>query len=77
MIVDTGATTNILGKTMYRNICQHEVTELQPTTKWLFAYGSDSELTILEKFDAAITFNDKHEITTIHAIQGNHSSLLS
>ena len=41
MIMDTGATTDILDETMYRNVCQKEVTELQPTTKRLFAYGSD------------------------------------
>ena len=77
MIVDTGATTNILDETAYRSICQHETTDLQLTAKRLFAYGSDSQLTILGKFDATIAFKDKHKSTTIHVVQGNHGSLLS
>ena len=77
MIVDTGATTDILDETTYRSICQHETTDLQPTTKRLFAYVSDSQLTILGKFDATIAFKDKHKSTTIHVVQGNHGSLLS
>ena len=47
------------------------------TTKRLFAYGFDSQLIILGQFNATIAFKDKHKITTIHVIQGNHSSLLS
>ena len=47
MVVDTSATTDILDEVTYRNIHQNEDTELQPTTKRLFPYGSDSQLTIL------------------------------
>ena len=77
MVIDTGATTDILDEATYRNIHQNEGTKLQPTTKRLFAYGSGSQLAILGKFDATITFNDKHKVTTIHVVQGNHGSLLS
>ena len=34
-------------------------------------------VTILGKFDATITFKDRHKVTTIHVVQGNHGSLLS
>ena len=81
MVMDTGATTDILDEATYRNIHQNEDTELQPTTKRLFAYGSDSQLTILGKFDATIAFKDKYKDkykdTTIHVVQGSHGSLLS
>ena len=77
IVIDTSATTDILDEATYRNIHQNEDTELQPTTKCLFAYGSDSQLTLLGKFDATITFKDKLKVTTIHVIQGNHGSLLS
>ena len=65
MVIDTGATTDILDEATYRNTHQNEDTELQPTTKRLFAYGSDSQLTILGKFDATIAFKDKYKDTTI------------
>ena len=42
MVIDTGATTDILDEATYRNIHQNEGTKLQPTTKRLFAYGSGS-----------------------------------
>ena len=77
MVIDTSATTDILDEATYRNIHQNEDTELQPTTKRLFAYGSDSQLTILGKFDATIAFKDKYKDTTIHVVQGSHGSLLS
>ena len=77
MVIDTSPTTDILDEATYRNIHQNEDTELQPTTKRLFAYGSDSQLTLLGKFDATITSKDKHKVTTIHVVQGNHGSLLS
>ena len=77
MVIETCATTNILDEATYPNIHQIEDTELQLTTKCSFAYGSDSQLTTLDKFDAIITFKDKHKVTTIHVIQGNHGSLLS
>ena len=77
MVIETCATTDILDEATYPNIHQIEDTELQPTTKCLFAYGSDSQLTLLGKFDATITFKDKHKVTTIHVTQGNHGSLLS
>ena len=73
MIVDTGTTTDILDETTYRNICQREGTELHE----MFAYASDSQLTILRKFDTTIAFKDKHKFATIHVIRGNHGSLLS
>ncbi len=76
MIIDTGATTDILDEATYRNI-REEDSELQPTTKRLFAYGSDSQLKILGKFDSTVTFKDKHKVAIIHVVQGNHGSLLS
>lgn len=74
VIVDTGTTTIILNDC---NIYQCEVTELQPSTKCLFACGSDLQLTILGRFDATISFKDKHKMATINIVQGNRGFLLS
>ena len=50
---------------------------LQPPTKRIFAYGSQSQLTVLGKFDASIEFEDNRTNSTIDVLQGNHGSLLS
>ena len=76
MVIDTGATTDILDEATYRNIHQNEDTA-SADHKTFVCLGSDSQLTILGKFDATIAFKDKYKDTTIHVIQGNHGSLLS
>ena len=66
MVIDTGATTDILDEATYHNIHQNEDTEFQPTIKCLFPYGSDLQLTILDKFDTTVTLKYKHKVITIH-----------
>ena len=77
MIVDTGASTDILNEVTYCRINHRQNIKLQPSTKCLFAYGSESQLAILGKFDSTITFKDSHKVSTVHVLQGSHSSVLS
>ena len=77
MIIDTGASTDILDEDAYHRINQQQDIALQPTTKRLFAYGSKSQLTVLGKFEATIAFKNSQKTTTIHVLQGSHGSLLS
>ena len=60
MIVDTGASTDILDEDSFAKINQCQTIELQPPTKRIFAYGSQSQLTVLGKFDAAVEFENNH-----------------
>ena len=77
MIVDTGALTDILDEDSFTKINQCQTIELQPPTKRIFAYGSQSQLTVLGKFDVAVEFENNCTTSTIHVLQGNHGSLLS
>ena len=51
--------------------------DLQPTTKCIFGYGSNSQLTVLGQFITNIETDLKSVKSLIHVIQGNHGSLLS
>ena len=50
---------------------------LQSPTKCIFAYGSQSQLTVLGKFNAAVEFENNCSTSTIYVLQGNHGSLLN
>ena len=76
MVVDTGASADILDEATFRQVDHSGSIKLQPPTKRLFVYGSKSQLPVLGKFEANITFKDKHIISTVHVLPGNHGSLL-
>ena len=77
MIVDTGASTDILDEDAFDKVNHLKKIELQTPTKRLFAYGSESQLKVLGKFKANIEFKEHRRTSTIHVLQGNHGSLLS
>ena len=51
MIVDTGASTDIIDEDAFGCITQHSTVQLAPTTKRLFAYGSKDQLSTLGQFE--------------------------
>ena len=75
MMIDTGASTDIIDD--FTTICRSQATQLEEDTCRIFAYGSQSRLTTLGKFDADIVANGKRAKSTIHVLQGTHGSLLS
>ena len=77
MIVDTGASTDILDENTFSKIKQLKNIKLQTPTKRIFAYGSNSQLTVLGTFATKIKFKNNRCTSSIHVLQGNHGSLLS
>ena len=77
MIVDTGASTDIMDETTFTKVNCSSKIELQPTSKSIIAYGSQEQLTVLGQFDTTITFGDKSVFLTISVLKGNYRSLLS
>ena len=77
MIVDTGASMDILDESAFQTINRNKEIALQPTTKRLFAYGSTDQLATIGQFGGTISFQDKRHETPIHVLKGNHGSLLS
>ena len=76
MIVDTGASTDILDEDTFRQINHNNDIVLQPTTKRLFAYGSTDQLPMMGQFNGTISFRGNQHGVTIHILKGSHGSLL-
>ena len=76
MVVDTGASVDILDEATFDKINHSSEIQLQPPTKRLFAYGSKSQLTVLGKFEATIAFKTKSLTSTVHVLPGDNGSLL-
>ena len=77
MIIYTGASTDIIDEKDFPQVYQTNNLELQPSTWCIFAYGADSQLTVIGQFVTSIEADMKSVQTMIHVIQGNNSSLLS
>lgn len=76
MIIDTGASADILDETTFNEINRSHKIQLQPPTKRLFAYGSKSQFAVLGKFEATIAFKSNHLTSTVHVLPGDNGSLL-
>ena len=77
MMIDTGASTDIIDEIAFEKIKQTRATQLEEDTCRIFAYGSQSRLAVLGKFDANIRANGKQIMTTVHVLERKHGSLLS
>ena len=72
-----GASTDIMDKAAFPKIKQTQPIKLTEDRCRIFAYGSQSRLSVLGKFDAIIRANGKQVTSTVHVLQGTHESLLS
>ena len=77
MVVDTGASTDIIDETAFDKVNQDKMITLQPTTRRLFAYGSNEQLSILGEFDCDLAFKQEQCNVRLYVMKGNHGSLLS
>jgi transposase InsO family protein len=77
MIVDTGASTDIIDEKAFSQINQHLPVKLGHTTKRLFAYGSKTQLPTLGQFEGVIEFKGNRAKSKIHVLKGSNGSLLS
>jgi len=77
MILDTGASTNIVDQDIYNKLSTYGDIRLQKSNAELYAYNTDTPLRTLGKFTA--TLKSKHKVTfaDIHVIKGNAGCLLS
>ena len=68
LIVDTGASMDVLDESAFQTINRNKEIALTPTTKRLFAYGSTDQLATIGQFDGTISFQDKRHETPIHVL---------
>ena len=76
IIVDTGASSDILDETTFASLNKEGDIQLQPPSKHLCAYGSGQQLPVLGKFPANLSFKGNCITSMIHVLEGNHGSLL-
>ena len=77
VMIDTSASTDILDEATFNAVNKDHQIELQPDTCKIFAYGSNTQLTTLGKFEAVLEANSKQVTSTFHVLKGTHGSLLS
>ncbi len=77
MLIDTGASINIIDEKTFAYITQFKPISLQRAHTKLFAYGSKQQLPILGKFDIVVESKKQITVVCIHVVKGNSGSLLS
>ena len=77
VLIDTGASTDILDEAAFDKIEQTQQIELKEHSCPIYGYGSDSQLGVLGKFNANIKANGQQITTTFLVLKGVHGSLLS
>ena len=77
MTIDTGASTNIVDEVTFAKVTEMAPVELKPPSARIFAYGSQSQLSVHGKFEAVVEVKNKSVEATVHVVQGAHGSLLS
>ena len=77
MMVDTGASVNIIDENSFNRVRKHCTVRLDKPKKRIFAYASESKLPLVGQFTADINVGTEHVKTTVCVLQGDHGSLLS
>ena len=77
LILDTGASTNIVDQDTYNKLSAYGNIHLQKPNAQLYAYNSDTPLKTLGTFIAALESKHKVTVADIHVIKGNTGCLLS
>ena len=68
VMIDTGASTDIIDEPTYQLIKQGTQLKLEPDSCQIFAYGSKSQLRVSGKFTAKVKANNTQKVTTFHVI---------
>ena len=77
MMVDTGASIDIIDESTYEMMQKSKSVCLSRTSNRIFAYGSQTQLPVLGKFKGTLESRNKIAITDIHVVKGNFGCLLS
>ncbi|XP_028416022.1 uncharacterized protein K02A2.6-like [Dendronephthya gigantea] len=78
MMIDSGASVNILDKAAYEQIVtQNDHIQLQKTSTRIYAYGAAEPLALLGKFQATIETLSSKTNGSFYVVDGFHGSILS
>ena len=78
VMMDSGASVNILDKNDYKRIRKENTQiQLQETSTHIYAYGATEALPLLGKINTTLELSSKKITTTFYVVNGSYGSLLS
>ena len=75
MVIDSGASANIIDETAYQHVCKREKIAITKPRNKILAYGSEKPLPALRQFLA--TSKSHYTVAPNHVSKGSNGSLLS
>ena len=77
MMIDSGASVNLLDETTFQRINNSGNKTLRPAHNKIYSYGSATPLPLLGTFTTSIKSSSINSITQLHVVKGNTGNLLS
>ena len=77
MMVDTGASIDIIDESTYIKMQQVKEIQLYRSNARVFAYGSPTNLPVLGKFEATLESSHNITVSEVHVVQEHYGCLLS
>ena len=77
MMIDSGASVNLLDETTFQRINNSGNKTLRPAHNKIYSYGSPTPLPLPGTFTASIKSSSINAITQLHVVKGNTGNLLS
>ena len=71
MIIDTGASINIIDENTFAHISKSTPMSLKQTRTKLFAYVSTEQLPVIGQFEVMLETKKRITASTIHVLKGN------
>ena len=76
VLLDSGASVNILAKHHYDKMAKQEPQPLHATNIRIYPYGSDTPIPLLGMLDSVVEIESKVSHVPFYVVDGNHKSLL-
>eukprot|EP00794_Sanderia_malayensis_P020813 gene20813-22856_t len=77
MIIDTGASINIIDEHTYKKFQEIKEIPLTRGTTRIFDYGAANQLPVLGTFEGTFESDSHYTVSPVHVVTGNHGCLLS
>jgi hypothetical protein len=77
IMIDTGASVDLIDETTYRKINRHGERRLEKAERHIYSYGSSAPLPVLGTFIATIKTPDMSTVAKLHVVKESFGNLLS
>ena len=77
MMIDSGASVNLLDETTFQRINSSGNGNLRPTHTKIYSYGCETPLPLLGTFTATVKFNNASTFVPLLVVKGRNGNLLS